>query len=196
MFTFLWLSSSVSWSSFAVFKLVPFWNRSEVFFFLFLEKSRYLSVPPCPILCLSSDCHPLPPGQVHLTIAKLKSDLINSSYEYYCVTFNPVMFHDFILLQVIFSKYHPFQYQKNTPPYKKWIITWRSLFPPPVPPPRLFPITVTVFQSSDIFLKEYDSAINLANKKIGKLGQIWDNIITLCDGLLWTKITEWKSWSL
>ena len=39
--------------------------------------------------------------------------------------------------------------------------TWRSLLPPPpVPPPRLFPITVTVFQSSDILPEDFQRLCN------------------------------------
>ena len=114
IFTFLWLSSSVSWSSFAVFKLVPFWNLTQVicathwvvskklfiiswvflpalysayipyyaihcYFFNNVTFQDYLSVPPCPIFCLSRHCHPLPAGQVHLRIDILWLFLTNST---------------------------------------------------------------------------------------------------------------------
>ena len=87
------------------------------------------------------------------------------------------MFRDSFSPQVIFSMYDLFQkstHLKN-PTEKRKISTWRSLFPPPVPPPRLFPITVTVFQSSDIFLQDQDSAISLNYQayKIIKIQEIY-----------------------
>ena len=70
---------------------------------------------------------------------------------------------------------------------KNWMQrpTWRSLFPPPAPPPRLFPITVTVFQSSDIFLQDFNSAISLNDSLTSRAYQETGNIypvLTLSDG--------------
>ena len=73
--------------------------------------------------------------------------------------------------------------------------TWRSLFPPPAPPPRLFPITVTVFQSSDIVLQGYDSGINSVDQELSRetsTQSIYVKCLDILNSILWGT----RSWRL